>query len=89
MELIQNWLQYLFWSEFIVFNESNIASIITALTLMLSVKGPLTGMATLTGTSDVMSEQDLTSCMYVQSIPIILQFAIFQGDVNAYFASNK
>ena len=36
----KKWRCNLFWSDSIVFNESGIASIIAALTLMLSVNGP-------------------------------------------------
>ena len=35
------WVATPFWSDSIVFNQSSIASIITALTLMLRVNGPL------------------------------------------------
>ena len=35
------WVVTLFWNNSIVFNESSIASIITALTLTLNVNGPL------------------------------------------------
>ena len=41
------WVATLFWSGSIVFNQSSIASIITVLTLMLSVHGPLNGVINL------------------------------------------
>ena len=39
-ELLQNTVATHFWSDSVVFNESGIASVITALMLMLAVNGP-------------------------------------------------
>ena len=40
VELLENGLQPLFWSDFIVFSENRIARVMAAFTLTLSVNGP-------------------------------------------------
>ena len=47
MELLQIWGCNLFYNDSIVFNQNSIASVATALSLTLSVKGPLKWSSTI------------------------------------------